>query len=540
MDFVFGSLSNDKLKLTNHRAERRGVQHRHDITPLDPSPGESVMVSIITNGEIQADAVALYYTTDGSEPAGSQGIATNGTPVQFEPVKTEWDTLVWDYLTHWQAIIPAQVDHTLVRYVISVWSDVGEVYADWPDAAETLQHAAMAYFNDKEESSDFTPGSPNVGQIFNYQVDMIRPPGWAKDAIIYHIFINSFYPGDGEDWLQTDDLLDFCGGTLWGVRDKLDYLAGLGINCLWLSPTWASPSNHGYDVMDYECTEPRIGGDEALRAVIEGAHQRGIRVLLDMACNHISDQHPYFVDALTNPKSPYRNWFTFDNSDLGYKSFFGVKTMPQVNLAFPDARNWMVDNAVHWLVEMDIDGYRLDYAHGPGLDFWTYFRKVCKAAKPDCFLFGEIIDAANKLLHYKGRLDGSLDFSLNDALRKTFAWKVWDEGRLQRFIASQQVYFGSDFVMPTFLDNHDMDRFSFVTGNDNQTLKQAAEAQFQLPGPPIIYYGTEVSVKQKISTRDGGLHLARVPMVWGNEQDQDLLNFYKDLIRRRKEQAIIE
>ena len=534
MDFVFGSLSNDKLKLTNHRAERRGVQHQHHITPLDPSPGEAVTVSIVISGEIQADAAALYYTTDGSEPAGSRGTATNGTAVQFVRVKTEWDTLIWGYLTHWQAIIPAQEDGILVRYVISTWSDEREVYADWPDAEETLQHAAMAYFNDKKEDPNFTPGDPNVGQIFTYYVDTIRPPDWAKDAIIYHIFINSFYPGDGKDWLQTDDLLDFCGGTLWGVRDKLDYLNDLGIDCIWLSPTWASPTNHGYDVTDYKRTETRIGGNEALRAVIEGAHQRSIRVLLDMACNHISNQHPIFVDALNNTDSPYRNWFTFDDSELGYKSFFGVKTMPQVNLAFPDARDWMIDNALYWLQEFDIDGYRLDYAHGPGPDFWTYFRKACKTVKPDCLLFGEIIDAPNKLQHYKGRLDGSLDFSMNDALRKTFAWKVWDDGQLQRFITSQQTFFGSDFVMPTFLDNHDMDRFSFVTNNNNEALKQAAGAQFQLPGPPIIYYGTEVGVKQEISTREGGLHLTRVPMLWDSEQDEDLLGFYKDLIRRRK------
>ncbi len=237
-----------------------------------------------------------------------------------------------------------------------------------------------------------------------------RRRDWARQAVIYQIFVDRFYPGGGRDWLQTTDLRGFCGGTLWGVAEKLDYVAELGADCLWLSPIFPSPSHHGYDATDLMHVEPRLGGDEALRALVEQAHARGIRVLLDLVCNHISDEHPIFREARSNPASPHRSWFTFDDSEIGYRTFFGVRSMPQVNLANPAARAWMIDTARYWLREFDVDGYRLDYANGPGPDFWTDFWAACKAEKPDCYCFGEVVDAPVVQRTYVGRLDGCLDF----------------------------------------------------------------------------------------------------------------------------------
>lgn len=539
MDFVFGTLINDTLKLASHRAERSGVQHRHNIHPLKPSSEDDVVVHLITGSDIHAEHATLYYTTDESIPKGSRGIAQNGTTISFSKVRTEWDTLVWGYLTHWQATIPAQPNHTMVQYTISVWTDDGdEIYADYPKVKEQVEHAAMIHFKNIPEDTEFVPHDPSAAQAFNYHIDDIQAPNWVQDAIIYHIFIDRFYHGDGHQWQEADSRDGFYGGTLWGVRDKLDYLADLGINCIWLSPTWVSPSNHGYDVVDYEQTEPRLGGDEALRAVIEGAHQRNIRVLLDMACNHISNEHPIFLDALNDENSPYRDWFFFDNDlEHGYKGFFNVKTMPEINLSHPDAREWMVNNAVRWIRDFDIDGYRLDYAVGPGPDFWSVFRRACKTVKPDCLLFGEVIDSSDKLRNYIGRLDGCLDFPMNEALRLRFAWQKWDDSQLQAFLSKHSNYFPDNFVMPTFLDNHDMDRFSYIADNETDLLKQAVQIQMSLPNPPIIYYGTEVGVQQKYSTREEGLHVSRVPMLWDKHQDTELLNFYKQQIQKRKHQS---
>ena len=537
MDFVFGTYINDALKLANHRAVRSGVQHGHRITPVDPTPDQAVTVHLMTNTQLGLAHAALYYTTDESIPLGNKGTATHGTAIRFNRVKTEWDSITWDYLTHWEAVIPPQADKTMVQYTISAWSDAGdEIYADWPNAQEQVQHAAMIYFKNIPEDSTFTPHAQDKSKVFNYHVDTITPPQWAQDAIIYHIFVDRFYPGDDNDWLQTDDFNTWCGGTLWGVRDKIDYIAELGINCIWLSPTWVSPTYHGYDIMDYDHVSPQLGGDDALHVVVEAAHKRGIRVLLDLPCNHISNQHHYFVDALSNEESPYRDWFFFDEeAENGYIGFFNVQTMPEVNLANPQARDWMIEIAVRWLQDFNVDGYRLDYANGPGPIFWSHFRRACKAVKPDCLIFGEIIEPADILRQYTGRLDGCLDFPMNDALRRTFAWNTWTEAQLQTFSSSHGDYFDEAFIRPSFLDNHDMNRFQFITDDNLEQVKKAAQVQFAAEQPPIIFYGTEIGLVQPASTRDQGLDVSRVPMVWDERQDHDLLQFYKDLIHARQQ-----
>jgi glycosidase len=198
----------------------------------------------------------------------------------------------------------------------------------------------------------------------------------------------------------------------------------------------------------------------------------------------------------------------------------------------------MLDIARYWLREFDIDGYRLDHANGPGADFWADFRAACREVKPDSLCFGEVVESPDILRAYMGRLDGLLDFHLEDALRRTFAFSVMTESDLERFIARHYAYFESPqgFVMPTFLDNHDMDRFLYVAKGDKDALRRAAAFQMRLPQPPIIYYGTEVGLSQSGSSRDHwGLEISRVAMPWGDAQDKELLAFYKEIIAARKQ-----
>ncbi len=540
MEFIFGTFATDELKVVHHRTARWGVQHGFALSPRDPSPGQPVTLTVRVGTDFTADAVACYYTLDGSVPAGSRGVPANGQVVDLQQVAIEWDTIAWGYVTRWQGTLPPLPEGSVVRYRIGVWADDGpEVFADWPPVQDLAERAAAAFFLGEEKTA-IVPPAPGDGLVFDYHVDRLRPPDWAREAVIYQVFVDRFYPGDGREWLRPDSLRGFFGGTLWGVRDKVDYIASLGATCIWLSPTWVSPSHHGYDVMDYTRTEPRLGGDEALHALVEAAHARGIRVLLDLVCNHLSHQHPIFQEALHNPNSPYRAWFTFDDSPIGYRTFFGVRSMPQLNLAHPDARAWMLDIARYWLREFDVDGYRLDYANGPGPGFWADFRAACRAVKPDCFCFGEIVDQPSAWLAYIGRLDGCLDFHVTDALRKTFAYRAWSEADFERFAARHEVYFAGegDFIRPTSLDNHDMDRFLFAAGGDKAALRRAAEVQMRLPGPPVIYYGTEVGLTQRQGKGGAlGLESSREPMIWGSRQDADLLAFYRDLIRRRQQNA---
>lgn len=538
MEFVFGTLATDKLLLLHHRIAHTGIQHANEIFPYDPNPGESVTLTVLVGQDMPADYVACYYTTDGSMPSGSRGVAAHSRVILLERKDLLWDTPSWTFTTVWQCEIPAQPPNTIVRYRISAWKEGGEeAYADYPELKATTERAAAAFFRG-ENVPDLPPIGAVTGNTFTYHVDTLTPPQWAKNAVIYHIFVDRFYPGDGHEWLEPDNLSGFFGGTLWGVRDKLDYIAELGADCIWLSPVNPSPTHHGYDVTDYYHVEPRLGGDEALQALIESAHSFGIRVLLDLVANHLSNKHPFFQDALVDPNSPYRQWFTFDDSAIGYKTFFDVPSMPVINLNNPEAREWMLDVARFWLREFDVDGYRLDHANGPGADFWPDFRAVCKQVKPECFCFGEIVEAPNILRTYAGRLDGVLDFHIHDALRRTYAWGKMTEPDFERFLEHHTAYYPQDFVMPTFLDNHDMDRFLFAAKGNKNALRRAAVRQMQLPNPPIIYYGTEIGLTQKRGRPEGAnLEESRQPMIWDNTQDEELLMFYQRIIRERKQRA---
>lgn len=536
MDSFFGIFITDELKLIHHRASVSGVMHRHNIRPLDPKPDEAVTVSVRIPSKKAFDKAALYYTTDGSTPAGSLGVAVTGATVMLEIERVEWDHLTWDYIIHWRGVIPGQPEGRVVQYVISAWSDKAEAYADTPNFDDTRHHAVMTHYENIPKDTPYEDtGHFPYEQVFSYHVDTLETPTWADDAVIYHIFLDRFYPGDGRDWVQTEDLEAICGGTLWGVHDKLDYIAELGVNCIWLGPTCESPTFHGYDVTDYRRVEPRLGGEAALRAVIEGAHQRGIRVLLDMVCNHLSRQHPIFQEAMNDENSPYRAWFFFDERvPHGYKAFFGVKHMPRINLNHPAARAWMIENALLWVKDFDIDGYRLDVADGPGPNFWGYFRRALRGVKPEVLIFGEIIDLPDRLRTYAGRLDGCLDFPLTSALRATYAREDMTEAQLEAFIKHNDAFYPADFVRPTFLDNHDMNRFSYEARDDKDKLKRAAKRQFALPGPAIIYYGTEVGVRQDYGVHERGYRDVRRLMLWGAEQDADLLGFYKAQIQAKK------
>jgi cyclomaltodextrinase / maltogenic alpha-amylase / neopullulanase len=532
---IFGTFATDELKVLHHRLFRRGVQHQHDLSPRDPEPGEIVTLTISVGADVTAEHAACYYTVDGTQPAGSRGVARHGDVAQFEPDGVVWDSVAWGYQTRWKCVLPAQPENTIIRYQIGVWSgDAPEIFPDWPLVKATSEQATAAFFRGEPVSHDLLVGDPHEPHTFTCSVDRLKPPAWAHKAVIYHIFVDRFNPGQGRDWLQTGDLKTFFGGTLWGVAEKMDYIADLGANTIWLSPVFCSPTHHGYDVTDYQHVEPRLGGDEALRHVISAAHETGIRVILDIALNHLSNQHPYFQDARSNPASPYRDWFTFDDSEAGYRSYFGVVTMPQINVASPGACRWLIDVSLFWLREYGIDGYRLDVADGPGPDFWTDFWLACKAQNPDCYCFGEVIDAPDIQQQYIGRLDGVLDFHLCDALRRTFAQRKWSESEFQRFLTRHQQFFPRDFLMPTFVDNHDMDRFLFQAHGDKAALQRAAEIQMSLPNPPVIYYGTEIGLNQGLGSADGWGHDAnRIPMVWGDGQAQDLLTFYKKIIRQR-------
>jgi glycosidase len=419
----------------------------------------------------------------------------------------EWNTLLWGYTRRFEAIIPGQPDGTVVRYRLTgMTADGDEIPAD--------ENTLYAYY---------TADDPL--------------PDWTREAVVYHIFVDRFSPGQGSSWQTPAELTGFYGGTLAGITESLDYFADLGVNVLYLSPIFPSPSHHGYDASDYFSIEPRFGSLDDFKRLLNQAHSREMRLILDFVPNHISNQHPIFQQAISDPNSPYRDWFVFQRWPDRYLSFFNVPDLPQLNLDHDAARQYILEATRYWL-ELGVDGYRIDYAIGPAPDFWADFRQVTRQTRPDCWTFGEVVDPPDAQLSFQGLLDGCLDFNLLEGLRQAFAFGRWDAVRLGEFLDRHQAYFPSDFSRPSFLDNHDMNRFLWAADGDLRRLKLAAMCQFTLSGPPLIYYGTEVGLSQERDVRQDGRgfpHEARLPMIWGQGQDLELRGYYRQLIALRRD-----
>jgi glycosidase len=509
-DFIFGTLATDESRLGHLRETLGGVTHAHKRLPRDPQPGQPTQIFLTLGPNHPYNRAWVYWTNDGSDPEGRNGIASNGFATPLTPTASEWNTFLWGYVRTFRGEIPAQEAGTVVRYRVAAGGNAEETFAD-------------------------------NGTYYAFYVDDDPPPAWTKDAVIYQIFADRFFsPAANFPSIEPKPSLK-CNGTLNGVIQKLDYLAELGINCLWFTPIFSSPSYHGYDATSFFEINPRLGDAEDFRELIEQAHARGIRILMDFVPNHWSNQHPTFLEAQRDPNSPYVRWYTFEQYPDKYKTFFGVKTLPQINLRHAPARQHVLDAAKYWL-EFGVDGFRVDYCIGPTPDFYADFRRVTRTTKPDSWTFGEAVDPPDSQLAFEGGMDGTLDFMLLEGLRKTFAFGKWSAKHFAEFLDRHEAYFPESFSRPSFLDNHDMNRFLWVAHNDVGRLKLAALCQFTLSGAPILYYGTEVGLSQPADVMQHGRAIheeARMPMPWGDDQNRDLFDFYRKLIAIRKNESAL-
>jgi cyclomaltodextrinase len=234
--------------------------------------------------------------------------------------------------------------------------------------------------------------------------DLFAAPTWAQDAVVYQIFVDSFCRAAGAgdegvhpDWYTREHHRAHLGGNLQGIIEKLDYLQDLGINTLYLTPIFTSPSNHKYNISSYYAIDPRFGTQETLLALVAGAHRRGMRVLLDTVMHATGVEFFAFQDLLANgASSPYRDWYHVEDFPLrlenppNYKSWGYVYGLPKLNLANPEVREYLLDVLVYWIREADIDGWRLDTADEVSHSFWREARRRIKAVKPEALLVGEV------------------------------------------------------------------------------------------------------------------------------------------------------
>ena len=508
---MFGPQRDFKNRIIEYRSSLVGIKHLHRLSPTRPKPNEPTMLHVTTSGGIAYDLVRCWVNVDGEE-----------TTLELIPSESVWNTFEWQYVRHWQGQIPPQPNGTTVRYKIG-----GRIAGSGSVGSQALPKWIFAD-NQARVLSEATE--------FAISVDDYDVPMWVRDAVIYHIFLDRFYPGDGVPWKKPTNLSGFFGGTLRGVIQKLDYIQSLGCNAVWLSPLFASPSHHGYDATDYYTVEPRLGTNADLIELIEEAHQRDIRVILDFVANHWSNHHPTFREAQRDPDSEYRAWYTWQRWPDEYSSFFTVKSMPQLNLKYKPMSDYLLECVQHWL-QNGVDGYRLDYAPGPPHTFWADFRQACKAVNPDAFLFGEVVSHSETIASYIPHFDGCLDFLLADALRETFVMETSMLLEFEAFLAAHEAYFPEIFSLPAFLDNHDMTRILYLAKEDKAKVRLAALVLFTLSGPPVIYNGTEVGISQRNPL--GRFEEARLPMLWGDEADEALLAYFQRLGALRRQFPVI-
>ncbi|VAW43203.1 Neopullulanase [hydrothermal vent metagenome] len=500
-DFVFGSLSTSEKRLKYFQERRQGVKHHNLIEPRAPQAHDAPVLTVLVGLPQLIEKIECVLTLPET------------AVYPFQRTKIEWDLLNWQYLQSWQVTLPAQPDGSIVRYRIK---------ATPADGSEPIW--------------------ADDGEIFSYYVGSRKPPAWSREAVVYQIFPDRFYPGNGRSWNPTQSLNDIYGGTLRGIIQKLDYVAEMGFNTIWLNPFFPDDSHHGYHATDYFSVNPRLGTMDDIRELVDAAHSKGIRLLLDFVANHWGSQHHSFQEAISDPNSPYVNWYNWIDYPHDYETFFGVMDLPQVNVNHPAVRDYLMRSLRFWLGEVGFDGLRLDYALGPTHDFWTELRATVKQIRPDAWVFGEVVETPTTVLSYEGRLDGCLDFSLAQALRDTFALQRTTVSEFASFLAKHERFFPENFSRPSFLDNHDMNRFYFCTGHNRKKLKLAALCQFTLAGPPIVYNGSEVGVRQQMGMSEpgsAGMEENRQPMLWGDAQDADLRDYFRWLIQLRKEHAAL-
>jgi glycosidase len=509
------------------RLATQETQFRHDntIVPLAPQPNQPLELWATTGTQMPLERAMVYYTIDGSEP----GLEDTCIPLEIAGVR--WEALP-GFLTHRRATIPGQPEGTVVRYRLAGWR-AGSDQA--PDAPPDV------WANDGQGFWFRYPGEAGI-TTFSYRAEPAGPvmPVWVGDGIIYQIFLDRFHPGtpDGAFPASADPQARH-GGTLAGVHRALPYLADLGVTCLWLSPLCASDTYHRYDVTDYYRVDPMLGTNDDLTLLTSEAHTHGIRILLDFVPSHCSSRHPAFQAAQRNRHAPTASWFTFDKWPDRYRCFLQrTKLLPTLNTQYPGARDHLIGSALQWLRECGVDGFRIDHAIGPSFDFWVALRAAMKEAAPDSFTVGEATDTPDCLRRYRGKLDAVLDFPLARALRLFFGRGDWTVSRFDGYLTAYERYMADGPGRVTFLDNHDMNRFLFVAGNDAERLKLAALCQFTLEGTPTIYYGTEIGLSQqrdKDERGSGGDVQVRTDMPWDESSwNQDLLAFYRRLIDLRR------
>lgn len=375
-------------------------------------------------------------------------------------------------------------------------------------------------------------------------------PEWMRGAVVYQIFPERFHNGDpsldpeGVDpWGAPPHWLRHQGGDLIGIAEKVDYLADLGVDVVYLNPVFSSPSTHKYDTVDFYRVDDHFGGDEALKRLIDKLHNRDIKLILDASFNHCHPSFFAFADLVAKgSESAYRDWFVvrefpvavkvrphglassnWSNPDAylehlqslhdesgilveelddegppvetNYECWYGVPSMPRLNLSNPATSQYFLEVGTYWIAEFGIDGFRMDVARYVDDRFWVDFRKAVKGVNPDAYLLAEIMGDASPWLQ-GDRFDATMNYTFREVCLDYFAGETSStEEFIDGFTRMLAMYAPQvTEVNQNLLSSHDTERFLHVAGDDPIKARLATAFQLLAIGAPGLYYGDEVGM----------------------------------------------
>jgi cyclomaltodextrinase len=393
----------------------------------------------------------------------------------------------------------------------------------------------------------------------------IQTPDWVKHAVFYQIFPDRFakskqprkqllHNAPWEDWEAMPTLQGYKGGDLWGILEQLDYIESLGINAIYFTPIFQSASNHRYHTHDYYQVDPMLGGNAAFRELLDGAHARNIKVVLDGVFNHSSRGFFFFHDVLENgPHSPWVNWFKIEGWPLApytgdapanYGSWDGNRALPEFNHDNPEVREYIMEIAEYW-VKFGIDGWRLDVPFEiktPG--FWEEFRQRVKAVNPEAYIVGEVWGDSRQWLDGT-QFDGVMNYLFAGP---TIAFAAGDRVVLDqvqsRDYKPYPPLFAAEYAAKieellklypweiqltqlNLLASHDTARLLTIAGGDIASIELATLLLMTFPGAASVYYGDEVGLPGAIDPD------SRRTFPDKSNWNQEILKYHRDLIALR-------
>ena len=455
------------------------------------------------------------------------------TPIIFTTLEMELAASD-EYHDYWEICVESEYNR--VYYYFTLYGRDGEwTYYYGDELTRTLVDERSEYFK----------------LPYNHRADIASVPDWARDALVYNIFPDSFASAEGS--ISGSGLeLDYrgetsrsrLGGTLDGIAANAGYIKELGFNCVYLNPIFAAGEYHKYDTLDYMHVDPCFGGDAAFRRMVDALHREGLRVIIDGVFNHCGWRFPAFEDVVRNQeKSKYRDWFyglefpverpACPEAYPTYATYAYERMMPKLNTANPQVRDYLCGVGRYWIEEFGVDGWRLDVASEADDGFWRAFRAACKAAKPDALLIGEVWETARHWLE-GDMFDSTMNYDFRRHCLRFFAQGGLDAAGFAARCGDMLMRYKKQMagVQLNLLDSHDVPRFLTLCGGDKRRYKLAALFMFSFVGMPMLFYGDELGLS--------GLKELdyRAPMPWDGG-DRELLGFIKRAARLRNEHSAL-